>query len=228
MILNRRFNLPLLDADVALRDGGAAVLKEVLNQGDVIAVVPVNFRGVVFAEAVGTDARDAQIVTHVFQVLLDSPFGQRENNVCGGNAIVQTITSDELIQGKGDGEHPCLPGFLFGDRQAVTIPVLDDITQPEFQNVGNADAQVGLQHECGCNPFVGLAPAKALLHGLDDFFVLIGGECHGLFIHGLPPFYELKTVIIRTAVPIPKKVLGINDFTVRISGVIRTEGGLRL
>lgn len=140
MILNRRFDFPLLDADVALRDSGAAMLKEVLNQSDVIAVVPVNLRGVVFAEAVGADAGDAQIVTYIFQMLLDGPFGQRENNVCGGNAVVQTITPDKLIQGKGNSEHPCLPGFLFGDRQAVTIPVPDDITQPEFQNVGNADA----------------------------------------------------------------------------------------
>ena len=45
VVFNRCFNLPLLDADVALRDGGAAVLKEVLNQGDVIVCTDPSRRG---------------------------------------------------------------------------------------------------------------------------------------------------------------------------------------
>ena len=228
VVFNRCFNLPLLDADVALRDGCAAVLKEVLNQGDIIAVVSVNLRGIVFAEAVGADAGEAQVVAHILQMLLDGTLCQRENNVRGGNGVVQAITADELIQGKGDSEHPCLPGFLFSDGQAVTISVPDNIAQPEFQNVGNADAQVSLQHERSCDPFIGLASAKALLHGLDDLFVLVSGESHSLYVHGWPPIYELKLVIIRTTAPMREKVLEINDFTVRISDVIRTEGGLRL
>jgi len=55
MILNCLLNLLRLNADVSLRGGGTAVLKEPLHQCYVKAVCVVDFRCVPLAEAVGTD-----------------------------------------------------------------------------------------------------------------------------------------------------------------------------
>ncbi len=59
VVFYRRFNLPLLDTDVPLCHGCAAVLQKVLHQGDIVAVVSVNLGGIVFAETVSADAGDA-------------------------------------------------------------------------------------------------------------------------------------------------------------------------
>ena len=70
MIFNRRFDFPLLDADIPLCNGCAAMLQKVLHQGDIIAVVSVNLRCVILAETVGTDTRNIQIVTDSFKLPL--------------------------------------------------------------------------------------------------------------------------------------------------------------
>jgi len=56
MPFNRLFYPLRLDADVALCDGGGAVLQKPLNKGNVEAVVLVNLRRIPFAEAVSADA----------------------------------------------------------------------------------------------------------------------------------------------------------------------------
>lgn len=56
MPLNGFFNLLLLDADISLCHGGGRMLEELLNKGNIIAAVLVNFCGIEFAETVGGDA----------------------------------------------------------------------------------------------------------------------------------------------------------------------------
>lgn len=66
MLFNRCFYFPLLDADISLCNSCAAVLQKVLHQGNIVSVIPVDLRCVEFAEAVGTDARNIQIITDDF------------------------------------------------------------------------------------------------------------------------------------------------------------------
>ena len=56
MVLYRCLNLLLLDADIALGDGSAAVLQELLDQGNIVAVCLVDLRCEELPEAVGADA----------------------------------------------------------------------------------------------------------------------------------------------------------------------------
>ena len=110
-----------------------------LHQGDIIAVVSVNLSGIVFAEAVCADAVDAQVVADDSQLFLYCPFRDGEKGVSGGYAIVQTVTADILIQSEWNSKDTGFSGFLFDDGQAVSVSVPDNITEPQSQNVGNAD-----------------------------------------------------------------------------------------
>ena len=63
MPLNSPLNFLLLYADISLGNGGGAVLQELLDEGDIVVAVLINFRSVELTKAVGTDALKAQIVT---------------------------------------------------------------------------------------------------------------------------------------------------------------------
>ena len=132
MPLNGILHLSLLDADVPLGYGSAAVLEELLHQSDVVMTVFINLRGIILAETVGADPRIPQIVTHRFQMPLDRSLRHWENPLLLRDAVVQAVAPDELIEGQRNGEHPGLPGFLLRDSQAVALPVLDDIGEAEF------------------------------------------------------------------------------------------------
>ena len=81
MILYRGFEFLLLDADVTLGDGGAAVLQELLDQGHVIAVGLVDLGGEEFPEAVGADALVPEEIAGEFQVLLNLPLREKRQDV---------------------------------------------------------------------------------------------------------------------------------------------------
>lgn len=55
MTLDSLFKLLLLDADVSLCDCGGAVLQELLNEDDIVAIVVVNLCCVELSEAVRAD-----------------------------------------------------------------------------------------------------------------------------------------------------------------------------
>ena len=74
MVLDCRFDLLRLDADVPLRGGGGTMLQQPLHQRYVKAVCVVDFRCIPLAEAVGTDTLVPQVIAHDFQLLLDCPF----------------------------------------------------------------------------------------------------------------------------------------------------------
>lgn len=124
-------HFPWLDANVPLGDGSAAVLEELLHQGNVIVAVLIDLGCVVLSEAVGTDIPVAQVVADGLEVPLDGPLGHWENPLLLRNAMVQTVAPDELIECQRNGEHPGLSSFLLCDRQAVAFPVLDDVREAE-------------------------------------------------------------------------------------------------
>ena len=73
MSFNRLIDPLRFNADVALRDGCAAVLQKALDKRNVEAVVLVDLRGVPFAEAVSADALIAEVVTDAGKDLLNFP-----------------------------------------------------------------------------------------------------------------------------------------------------------
>ena len=78
MVFYRGLKLLLLDPDVTLGDGGAAVLEELLDKGHVIAVGLVNFGCEKFPKAVRADPLEAEEIADKFQMLLDLPLREGE------------------------------------------------------------------------------------------------------------------------------------------------------
>lgn len=103
MILYRGFEFLLLDPDIALCHGGAAVLQELLHQGDVIAVGFVDLGGEELPKAVGADALEAEEVADQLQVLLNLALGEREKRLVLPDAVVLAVDPDPLIQGEWNG-----------------------------------------------------------------------------------------------------------------------------
>ena len=159
------------------------MLQELLDEGDIVVAVLIDFRSVELTKAVGTDALKAQIVTDHLKLLLNGSGGDREDKSIRGNVVVETVAAYELIQGKGDGEHSGLSSFLFDDGETVAFTVLDDVREMQIHDIGDTQTEIGFQHECRCCPVIGSASGKALLHGADDFPVLFSGQSNGFSVH---------------------------------------------
>lgn len=183
MSFNSPFNFLLLDTDVPLCNGGGAVLQELLDKGDIVVAVLIDFRSVEFAEAVRADTLKTQIVTDHLQLLLDGPCGNGENKSIWGNVVVEAVAAYKLIQRNGDGECSGLSGFLFDDGETIAFTVLDNVREMQIHDIGDTQTEIGFQHERRCCPVIGSASGKALLHGADDFPVLFGGQSNGFSIH---------------------------------------------
>ena len=183
MSFNSPLDFLLLDADVTLCDGGGAVLKELLNESNIVVAVLVDFGSVEFAEAMCADVLKAQIVTDHLQLLLDGPCGNWEDRGIRGNAVVEAVAAYELIQRNGDGERSGLSGFLFDDGEAIAFTVLDNVREMQIHDIGDTQTEIGFQHEYRCCPVIGSASGKALLHGADDFPVLFSGQSNGFSVH---------------------------------------------
>ena len=89
----------LLNPDIPLGDSGGAVLEQLLYQRNIVSAVLVDLRGVIFPEAVGTDAGISQIITDLLQVPLDGPLCQWEDPAIWGDRVVQAVAADKLIEG---------------------------------------------------------------------------------------------------------------------------------
>ena len=76
MSFNRLFNPLLLNADIALRDRGAAMLQKPLHKGNIKAVIFINLCCIPFAETVRADTVIAQIFTNKLYLLLDGSFSE--------------------------------------------------------------------------------------------------------------------------------------------------------
>lgn len=185
MVFNGLFYFPLLDADIALCDGGGAVLQKVLDEDDVVIVRPVDLRCVPLAERMGADAVIAEPVTDFAQMLLYLRRGERNNDSVRCNMMVDAIDAQELIERQRDSEGSGFSGFLLRDRQAVAFPVLNDIRKTQLDNVRHTDSKVPFQHERQRHPLIRAAAGEAILGGLYDLFVLFRRECNGAFVHGV-------------------------------------------
>ena len=129
MVLNCLLNTLGFDADVPLGCGSGTVLQQPLDKGNVEPVFVVDFRGVPLAEAVGADALIAQIVAHDFQLLLDCPFRNGENQFIAPDAVAQTVVLNVLLNDKRDSKCPALAGLLLNHIQSESVTIPDDITQ---------------------------------------------------------------------------------------------------
>ena len=139
MILNCLLNSLRLNADVPLRGGCTTMLKEPLHQCYVKAVCVVDFGCVPFAEAVGADPLEAQVIADNMQLLLHSPFCDGEHQFCLPYAISQTVVFDVLVYDHGNSEHSALACLLLYHFKTIAIPIPYNIALPQFQNI--ADAQ---------------------------------------------------------------------------------------
>ena len=95
-----------LYANVALCRGGAAMLQEPLNQGNIIAAVGVDLCCIPLPETMGGYALIAQIVAHKGKLFLDGPFCDGEKGLCASNRITQSVVFQILLDDKGDCENP--------------------------------------------------------------------------------------------------------------------------
>ena len=180
MVFYRGLKLLLLDTDISLGDGGAAVLQELLDQGHIIAVGLVNLGCEEFPKTVGADPLEAEEIADKFQMLLNLPLREREKRLVLPDAVVLAVDPDPLIQREGYGKLPLLAGFLLRDGQAVAAAVFDDVRETQAEDIRDAEAEVGLQHQGGGDPGVRLRAGESLPHGLDDFPVLILGQGDGV------------------------------------------------
>ena len=94
MILYRFLNSLGLDADVSLRGSRTTVLQQPLDQRNIITVGLVDFRRVPFAETVGADTLEAQVIAHNPQLLLNCSLCDREHQLCAPDTVPQTIVFD--------------------------------------------------------------------------------------------------------------------------------------
>lgn len=188
MTLDSLFKLLLLNADVPLRDCGGAVLQELLDKDDIVAVVIVNLCCVELAEAVRADILTVtQIGTNALQPLLHSSFGDGKYPCLRSDIVVEAIAADELIKGKGHGKGSGFLCLLFHNGQTISVSIMYDISKAQFDDIGNAQSKVGFEYQGGCDALIWSASGKALLHGSDDCLVLLSGYSDGFLVHGMPP-----------------------------------------
>ena len=183
VVLNRLLYPLRLDADIALCGGGGAVLQQPLDKGDIVAVILVNLRGIPLAEAVGADVRVAQIITDNVELLPNGALGDREDIIGVADGIAQAVVLNILLNHQRHREDPVLSGLLFYHFQAVAVAIPNNIARPQPENVADAQAQVCFQNQGRSNPFIGAAAAKALLHIVDDFLVLLLCQSLGFLVH---------------------------------------------
>ena len=74
MVFDSLLYLPLLNSDVSLCNGSAAMLQEMLDKGNVIAAVSINLGGIELSERVCPHVLDAEIVADNMELFLYCPF----------------------------------------------------------------------------------------------------------------------------------------------------------
>lgn len=187
MILNGSLNTLWFNTDIALCGGGAAMLQEPLNKGNVIATVLVDLCGIPFAEAVGTDTLIAQVIADNVQLLLDRALSNGKDDVRSSDTVAQAVIFNVLVKHQRDSEDPALASLLLHDLQPIPLSITDNVALPEAQHITDPQSQVPLQNQCCSDPFIGSAAGETFSHGLDDLFVLFRGQRFCFLIHSLLP-----------------------------------------
>ena len=131
MAQNSVLDLLRLNTYVPLGGSSAAMLQEVLDEGNVVVVVLVDLRSIVFAEAMGADPLIAQPVASMLQDHLNIAYRDREDPIFPSDPVPVTVILDELVQDHRHGESALLLGFLLGDVKPVSVAVPDDIAEAQ-------------------------------------------------------------------------------------------------
>ena len=187
MLLYGFFDALGFNANVALSCSSTAVLKEPLNQDNVVTVGFVDLSGIPLSEAVSADILIAQIVADDVQLLLDRALCDGEYDLRASNTMTQAVILNVLVKHQGDSEDPALSCLLLHNLQAVTITIPYNVAQTELQNIADPKPQVALQNQRRGDAIIGSAAGKAFPHGLNDLFVLLCGQCFCFLIHSLLP-----------------------------------------
>lgn len=176
MTLDSLFKLLLLDADVPLCDCGGTMLQKLLDENDIVAVVIINLRRIELAEAVRADILAVpQVGAYALQPLLHSSFGDGKYLCFGSYIVVEAIAADELIKGKGHGKGSGLLRLLLHNGQTIPVSIVYDVSKAQFDDIGNAQSEIGFEYQGGCDALIWSASRKALLHGGNDCLVLFSG-----------------------------------------------------
>ena len=183
VILNRLLYPLRLNTNIPLSSGGGTVLQQSLNKGNIKAVILVNLRSIPLTEAVGADILTSQMVANDSQLFLNSSFRNREDSVCAPNALAQAVIFNVLLNDKRYSEDPVLASFLLHDLQMIAISVPDYIAKTQPQYIADAQTQICFQHQSGSYAVIRAAATKALLHCLNDFLILLLGQCFCFLIH---------------------------------------------
>ena len=184
MVFDGGFDALGLDADVALGDGGGAVLEQLLDKDDITAVGLVDLRGVPLPEAVGADVLIAQIVAHQPQLFLDGTLCDGKHPFVPADSVAEAVIFHVLPNHQRNGERPCFAGFLLRDLQPEPVSVPHNVAQTQLQDITDPQPQIGLQHQCGGDALIGSAAGEAGLHGADNLLILLCGECPCFLVHG--------------------------------------------
>ena len=118
-----------------------------MNQRYVKTIGIVDFSCVPLAETVGADALKPQIVAYDFQLLLDCPLCDGEDQVCAFDPISQAVVLNVLPNQERDCENPAFACFLLHDLQAVAISIPHDVAGSQFDDVADPQPQVPLQDQ---------------------------------------------------------------------------------
>lgn len=155
------------------------MLQKTLNKDDVVTAIVVDRSRVPFAEAVCADVGIAKIIANHFEVSLNLPDSDREQEIVVRDLVCVCVVAEKGVDFVRHGETPLLPRLLFGHVQAVSAAVFQDIGHMETQNVSNPHAKVRFGCEDSRNPWVGAADLKSIQKCMNDRGVLgIGKSYH--------------------------------------------------
>lgn len=111
------------------------MLQERLDKNDIIIIVLVNLRGIVFPEAMGADILVAQPVAGHLKNALYRPDADRENSLMASDLVFETVVFYVLVNQIRAGEIPDFSGFLFPYIKTVPISVPDETTEFQLKDV---------------------------------------------------------------------------------------------
>lgn len=150
------------------------MLQKGLNEGNVVSVAVVDIRCVPFAEGMGADFLITEEITHSLEVLLNGTNCDREHGRISGDPLLSAIIAEVTVDFSGNCEGALLPGFLFGDVQAVTVAISDDVGQLQPENVTDTHTEVCFGNQRRSNAGIGTECAAPRLDGVDDGFIFLG------------------------------------------------------
>ena len=184
MLFNGVFELFILDTDITLRYGCAAVLQELLDQHNIVSVILIDLGGIKLTERM---RRDLLVILQIFadqlQLFLHGSGRDREDPLFVLDFIVQAIKTNIIVQSQRNRKGSLLARLLLSDVQSVPATILDDVTRPQLQNIADPDAQVCFQDKSRGDPVVRPESGEPISHCIDDLMVLFFAQSYRSIAH---------------------------------------------